>query len=92
MSSSPDNLDGVPRKQPCEDTRVVVYLVKRSSYTLTIAVPQLSTTRLSWEQAGFQAQFKSQGQLWSCKLGPPELEMLYEDLQMLIEYLRAGHG
>jgi hypothetical protein len=78
-------------EQPREDTCEVMYLVKRPSYTLTLAAPQLSPTFLSWEQAVFRAQFKWQGQRCSCLLNPSELEALYEDLQGLVEYLRILH-
>jgi hypothetical protein len=80
-----------PPEQPREATREVVYLVKCPSYTLAIAAPRLSSAHLSWEQAVFQAQFKRQGQLWSCVLSPPELEVLYEDLRGLVEYLWLSH-
>ena len=92
MSSSPDSADVIPPEQPCEDTREIIYLVKRPSYTLAIAAPRLSPTRLSWEQAMFQAQLKRWGPLGCCVLNPPELEAFYEDLRGLVEYLRSGEG
>jgi hypothetical protein len=91
MSSTSDNMPIIPLEQPREDTREVMYLVKRPSYTLAIAAAQLSPPLLSWEQAVFRAQFKWQGQLWSYVLNPSELEALYEDLQRLVEYLRILH-
>jgi hypothetical protein len=91
MSSSSESANVIPPEQPREDTREVIYLVKRPSYTLAIAAPRLSSTHLSWEQAVFQAQFKRQGQLWSCVLNSPELEALYKDLQGLVKYLWILH-
>jgi hypothetical protein len=91
MSSTSDNMPIIPPEQPREETREVVYLVKRPSYTLAIAAAQLFPTLLSWEQAVFRAQFKWQGQLWSYVLNPSELEALYKDLQGLVEYLRILH-
>jgi hypothetical protein len=92
MSCSSDSANVIPPEQPREATREVIYLVKRPSYTLAIAAPRLSPTQLSWEQAVFQAQFKRQGQLWSCVLNPLELEALYEDLRGLVEYLWILHA
>jgi hypothetical protein len=91
MSSTSGNTPAIFPKQPHEDTCEVMYLVKRPSYTLAIAAPQLSPTLLCWEQVMFRAQFKRQGQLWSCLLNPSELKALYEDLQGLVEYLRILH-
>jgi hypothetical protein len=92
MLSSLDSADVIPSEQPREDIREVIYLVKRPSYTLAIAAPRPSPTRLSWEQAVFQAQLKWWGPLGSCVLNPPELEAFYEDLRGLIEYLRERRG
>ena len=91
MLCSSDSANVIPPEQPREATCEVIYLVKRPSYTLAIAAPRLSRTQLSWEQAVFQAQFKRQGQLWSCVLNPLELEALYEDLRGLVEYLWISH-
>ena len=92
MSSSPDSADVIPPEQPREDTREIVYLVKRPSYTLAIAVPLPSPSRLSWEQAVVQAQLKRRGPIGSYVLNPSELETLYEDLQGLVAYLRERRG
>jgi hypothetical protein len=92
MSNSPDSADVIPPEQPREDTREIIYLVKRPSYTLAIAAPRLSPPRLSWEQAVFQAQLKRGGPLGYCVLNPPELEAFYEDLRGLVEYLRKQRG
>jgi hypothetical protein len=92
MSSSPDSADVIPPEQRREDTREIVYLVKRPSYTLAIAVPLPSPSRLSWEQAVVQAQLKRRGPIGSYVLNPSELETLYEDLQGLVAYLRERRG
>jgi hypothetical protein len=92
MLSSPDGVDVIPPKQPREDIHEVVYLVKRPNYTLAIAAPRSAPTHLSWEQAVFQVQLKRQGPLESCVLNSPELEVLYEDLRGLVEYLRKRRG
>jgi hypothetical protein len=92
MSSLPDSADIVSQEQSCGATREIIYLVKRPSYTLAIAVPRSAPTHLNWEQAVFQARLKQWGQLWSCVLNSPELEVLYEDLQGLVEYLRERRG
>ena len=47
MLSSFDSADVIPSEQPREDIREVIYLVKRPSYTLAIAAPRPSPTRLS---------------------------------------------
>jgi hypothetical protein len=92
MSSSPYSADVIPPEQPREDTREIIYLVKRPSYALAIAAPRLSPTRLNWEQAVFQAQLKRWDLLGSCVLNLPELEALYEDLRGLVESLREQRG
>jgi hypothetical protein len=95
MSSSPDNADVVPQEQPRGGTHEIiylVYLVKRPSYTLASAVPRPFPTGLSWEQAVFQARLTQRGQRWSCVLNPLELEVFFEDLRGLVEYLRERRG
>jgi hypothetical protein len=92
MSSSSHSAAVIPPGQPREDTSEVVYLVRRPSYTLALAAPRSSPTRLCWEQAVFQVQLKWWGPLGTCMLNPPELEALYEDLRRLVEYLREQQG
>jgi hypothetical protein len=88
MSSLPGSTNVVPPEQPDGDTREIIYLVKRRSYSLAITVPRPSATRLCWQQAVVQVQSKCRGQLWSWVLNPTDLEMLYEDLRGLMAYLR----
>ncbi len=91
MSNSSGSANVIPPEQPRAATREVIYLVNRPSYMLVIAAPQLSPTHMSWEHAVFQAQFKRQGQSWSCVLNPQELKAFYEDLRGLVEYLQILH-
>jgi hypothetical protein len=92
MSSAADRADVIPPEPPREEPLEVVYLVKRPSYTLALAVPRPSPSRLSWEQAVVQAHLTRRGPLWSCVLHPSELEALYEDLRGLVAYLRERRG
>jgi hypothetical protein len=92
MSNSADCADVTPPEPSREETHEVVYLTKRPGYTLALAAPRPSPSRLSWERAVVQVHLTRRGPLGACVLHPSGLEAFYEDLRGLVAYLRERRG
>jgi hypothetical protein len=71
-----------------EDSHHVVYLVKRPAYAFVFAVPRIPPPTLGAELAFFRIRFMDTPQPCDIALGLSELEGLYKDLHLLMEYMR----
>jgi hypothetical protein len=71
-----------------EDSHHLVYLVKRPAYAFIYAVPRLLPPTLGAELALFRIRFRDTRQTCDTILGLSELEDLYKDLHLLMEYMR----
>jgi hypothetical protein len=87
MAKSPEPLDGNSDRERDANTYQVVYLVKRLTYELILAVPETQTPSHSEKPAVFQVHFRNQPQEQGFVLDLPELEDFYESLSRLLEYV-----
>jgi hypothetical protein len=92
MANAPGGADVVAQEPSCEGTCDVLCLIKRSGYELVVAAPMQSPTWPSWEQVRVQDRLKQRGQAWECILTRRELQTFYEDLAVVMEYLRHGRA
>jgi hypothetical protein len=71
-----------------EESHHVVYLVKRPAYAFVFAVPRIPPLTLGAEPTFFRIRFTDTRQTCDIALGLGELEDLYKDLHLLMEYMR----
>ena len=90
MSTSSENADAVPQEPLRGGSREVVCLIKRASYMLTLDVPRHSPARLSLAHAALHARLQQGDQPCEFTLAPLELKAFYEDLSVVLDYLREG--
>jgi hypothetical protein len=71
------------------ETHEIMYLVKRSSYEFSCAVPRKQVAQLSEECPLLQVRFKEQCQIAGLVLKIEEMEDFFDGLSRLMEYVRA---
>jgi hypothetical protein len=71
-----------------DDLHHVIYLTKHAHYELTVVAPQCPATRLSWEYAVVHARFRTARQVHDITLPLADIELFYEDVGRLMEYLQ----
>jgi hypothetical protein len=88
MTMSPEPIDGHSDRERDANAYQVVYLVKRSAYEFTFAVPKAQPPSHSERPAVFQVHFRNQPQGQGFMLDLQGLEDFYESLSRLMEYVR----
>ena len=89
MTLSPENLDAEFDWDRLMETHEIMYLVKRSSYEFSFAVPRKQVAQLSEDRPLLQVRFKEQCQIFGLVLKIEELEDFFDGLSRLIEYVHA---
>jgi hypothetical protein len=87
MTRSPEPIDGDSDRERDANAYQIVYLVKRPTYELRLAVPEAQTLSLSERPAVFQVHFRNQPQGQGFMLDLQGLEDFYESLSRLMEYV-----
>ena len=88
MSLFCERLDGDIDWEHLDDSHHVVYLVKRPAYAFVFVVPRVLPLTLGAEAAFFRIHFTDTRQTCDIAFGLVELEDLYKDLHLLMEYMR----
>jgi hypothetical protein len=88
MSLFCERPDGDIDREHLEESHHVVYLVKRPAYAFVFALPRILPLTLGAELALFRIRFTDMRQTCDIALDPGELEDLYKDLHLLMEYMR----
>src|ERR687888_342123 len=88
MSLFRERPDGDIYWEHLEDSHHVVYLVKRPAYAFVFALPRIPSPTLGAELAFFWIRLMETHQRCDIALGLGELEDLYNDLHLLMDYMR----
>ena len=87
MSLCPERVDGDIDMEPLDESHHVVALVKRSAYTLVLAVPRTLPLTLGAALASCRIRTTDRRQTGHMALSLTELADFCKDLHQLMEYL-----
>jgi hypothetical protein len=89
MPGSPKRIDINAAGKSLQATYQLMYLAKRPSYDLMLAIPEDYPTLLSADRIVVQMRFRDQDQMQELEFNLEELEAFYESLSQLVEYIKA---
>jgi hypothetical protein len=89
MPGSPKRIETNAVGKSQQATYQMMYLAKRPSYDLILAIPEDPPTLPSADRIVVQMRFRDQGQTQELEFNLEELEAFYESLSQLVEYIKA---